>query len=330
MNNTYKIILGASIAFFALSSCEKTITLTPPETAVKTYVPIADTTISNIKYTNYAVQFINEKIGWSSTSVGRILKTSNGGTTWEVQKSNLTIPTGTTALPNILALNMVDATTGYAVGATGTILKTSDGINWLTQKSGSVLSINAVHFYDKNIGTCVSNTGGILTTSDGGTTWTAQKSGVTVNLLGVKYLNATTIYVVGATGTLLKSVDTGKTWTNIATGITTNLLALQLPSANVGYACGNSGVIVKIDLTKATVKQLLYGQDDTVRGLFFLDEKTGYVVGNYGQVGKTEDGGITWTSQNINPVAYSMYGISFPVAKTGYLVGARIAMKIQL
>jgi len=79
-----------------------------------------------------------------------------------------------------------DEYTGIAVGASGTILRTTDaGNTWLIQSSGTSNRLNAVSFTDANTGTVVGDDGLILRTIDGGQTWLEQDSGVTSVLYGV-------------------------------------------------------------------------------------------------------------------------------------------------
>jgi photosystem II stability/assembly factor-like uncharacterized protein len=64
---------------------------------------------------------------------------------------------------------LVDAKVGTAVGASGTILRTTDGgETWARQSSGTSVSLMAVSFADENNGTAVGAEGTILRTSTGG------------------------------------------------------------------------------------------------------------------------------------------------------------------
>ena len=83
----------------------------------------------------------------------------------------------------------MDATTGYAVGNSGTILKTTDGgANWVAQTSGTANICSDVHFpVDATTGYAVGSSGTILKTTDGGANWVAQTSGTANSLLGVHF-----------------------------------------------------------------------------------------------------------------------------------------------
>jgi photosystem II stability/assembly factor-like uncharacterized protein len=49
---------------------------------------------------------------------------------------------------NLNDVYFTDANTGYAVGDSGTILKTTDGGNWVAQNSGTKKCLHSVYFLD--------------------------------------------------------------------------------------------------------------------------------------------------------------------------------------
>ncbi len=61
---------------------------------------------------------------------GTILKTTNGGSSWETQNS------GTEEF--LISSFFINSNTGWVVGSNGSILKTTNGgVNWLSQTSGT-------------------------------------------------------------------------------------------------------------------------------------------------------------------------------------------------
>ncbi len=103
--------------------------------------------------------------------------------------------------------------TFVAVGDTGTILTSSDGVTWTTRTSGTTNYLDGVT-YGNGTFVAVGDTGTILTSSDG-VTWTARTSGTSNYLAGVTYGNGTFV-VVGAIS-ILTSPD-GVTWTARTSG----------------------------------------------------------------------------------------------------------------
>ncbi|MHC4422872.1 MAG: WD40/YVTN/BNR-like repeat-containing protein, partial [Planctomycetota bacterium] len=93
----------------------------------------------------------------------------------------------------------MDDQTGYAAGAVGTILKTTDGgETWVAQTSGSVTGLKAMCFVNASVGFVVGTVGEILRTDDGGETWVPQTSNTTENLRRVKFpVDDQTGYICG-------------------------------------------------------------------------------------------------------------------------------------
>ncbi len=99
--------------------------------------------------------------------------------------------------------------TFVAVGDSGAILTSPDGVTWASVNSGTASSLNGVT-YGHGAFVAVGDSGTMLTSPDGAT-WTSVNSGTTVSLKGVTYGNGAFV-VVGGYGTILTSTD-GTTWT---------------------------------------------------------------------------------------------------------------------
>ena len=132
-----------------------------------------------------------------SASNGRVYKTS-------VNVINLTEQnTGVTASLN--SVTFLDSLNGFACGANGTVIKTTNGgTNWTNTNNniGSVI-LNSVSFKDLNNGVIVGDSGKVFLTSNGGLNWTLQPSLTNRNLLNVKYYNQG-IVIVGEYGVIIK------------------------------------------------------------------------------------------------------------------------------
>ena len=90
-----------------------------------------------------------------------IIKTTNGGNSWFVQK------TGTGFWLEYIWLSGVN--NAIAAGSNGTILKTNDGgNNWVTQNSGTSNTLREVFFTNANTGYIAGHNGTILKTTNGG------------------------------------------------------------------------------------------------------------------------------------------------------------------
>ena len=116
-----------------------------------------------------------------------------------------------------------------AVGASGTILTSTDGTTWITRKSGTtnlLYSETGVTISSGAQFVVVGTSGTILTSPDTCVTWTKQNSGTTQNLGSVTYGGNYLFVAVGASGTILTSFSFGKTWVTRKSGTTVNLVSV--------------------------------------------------------------------------------------------------------
>ena len=86
-------------------------------------------------YTLNSVYFLNPQMGWVVGEYGTVIKTTDGGKTWEKLKSG----TGNT----LLEVDFFDQNFGFAVGLDATILKTVDGGKTWTAESPN----KKTHYY---------------------------------------------------------------------------------------------------------------------------------------------------------------------------------------
>jgi photosystem II stability/assembly factor-like uncharacterized protein len=150
--------------------------------------------------TCHAIRFATPDTGWAvgvrggNTTIRKTV-TGTGDGIWLDQT---VVPTQTLRSVFPINSNLV-----YAVGDTGTILRTVDGgANWIAQTTGvPSQNLKSVHFLDAAVGYAVGDNGTILATSDSGNNWAVQSSPVTANLTSIHFIG-TKAYVVGENGTL--------------------------------------------------------------------------------------------------------------------------------
>jgi photosystem II stability/assembly factor-like uncharacterized protein len=105
---------------------------------------------------------------------------------------------------HLRGVRFINANTGWAVGDSGAIIKTTNGgTNWTSQSSGTTQHLKGVHFVDTNLGFAVGNAGTVLATVNGGTTWAPQISGTTANLNGLSF-SGSEGYAVGDSGRIVR------------------------------------------------------------------------------------------------------------------------------
>ncbi len=191
---------------------------------------------------------------------------------------------------------------------------------WTVIPSGTLSSLQWVHFPDNNNGYAVGTGGTILKTTNAGLTWTQLSSGTTTDLLSVHFENANLGYVSGNNGIILKTTNGGNTWLPQTSGTGQWLRSVFFTSADTGYVVGGFATARKTVNGGSTYSGLNTGQPNSFVNTFFTSQNVGYAVGFAGTIRKTTDGGINWTglpSGTINELS----AVYFPSATTGYVVG---------
>jgi photosystem II stability/assembly factor-like uncharacterized protein len=238
-----------------------------------------------------------------------------------------------------------DANTGWSVGASGVILKTTDaGSTWTAQTSGTDEDLFGVSFVDSNTGWAVGDSDDnavIVTTTNGGTSWSAQTSGVDANLKEVNFVSTTTGWAVGGTSALspliLSTTNGGTTWSSQSFTINKNggrIDGASFVSTTTGWAVGVGGdsldesgdpvnptsIILKTIDGGSTWTQQTSGVTGTgLSDVHFVSTTTGWAVGSGGTALKTTDGGSTWSAQS--GVTNYLTGVHFVDTSTGWIVG---------
>ena len=228
---------------------------------------------------------------WTTATGGIVLRTTDGGGTWTALKvSTDTVFKAVTAgddchagqnLDTVIVnrtsrlhgVSFVDANTGWAVGMSGIIVKTTDGgATWEHQNtqyfceeyddmtgdcidsslvSGGYLfyDLNDVYFADANTGWAVGtadSTGAnvILYTTDGGATWTHQDVGFGVDLKDIAFSDASNGWIAGTGGIAYVTSDGGLTWSEIATNAD-DLLGVEPISTTSVWVVGEGGLLIQ-------------------------------------------------------------------------------------
>jgi photosystem II stability/assembly factor-like uncharacterized protein len=238
------------------------------------------------------VTFADAEHGWAVGASeyfgegGAIFATTDGGATWEPQKSNLA--------GSLSGVCFIDAKTGWAIsdypdawadGANTAIERTMDGgETWIPLYVASGASLSAVQFLDADTGWASGTFGSefsnsskpmLFSTANGGFTWTAHRLPKDApSMTGLQFVSSSEGWAVGTdydwkteveTGWALHTTDGGATWTRV------DALTDALPNV-----------------------------------VHFIDAGHGYVAGDDG-VWSTADGGATW--EQVAP-GYGVYALA--------------------
>jgi photosystem II stability/assembly factor-like uncharacterized protein len=192
---------------------------------------------SNNQYLDlYSVEFEDEKKGFIVGDEGLILATTDGGFSWDEQKSGVK--------EQLFHLSF-HGKEGWVVGTGGTVIHTSDsGRNWYPQRSGVTTDLNRVFLITEKIGLITGDTGTLLRTENAGATWQKVDVGISEPLFGMSFIDKKTGWVVGHQGRVIRTYDGGIHWVEQASFTSTDLFSVSFRE-NRGYAIGRDGLLMR-------------------------------------------------------------------------------------
>jgi photosystem II stability/assembly factor-like uncharacterized protein len=260
----------------------------------------------------YDVQALTKDRAFVVGYGGKILETTNGGSSWEVR------PSGTDY--SLYAVRMADDKQGWVVGQEGLVLHTTDGgKTWQPQESNAVFKdsdgtpkrayLFALDALDANTAIAVGDRSMLIRTTDGGKTWTGGKVKMELDTSGgeslaaadpifyaVKFTDAQHGWIVGEFGKIMYTADGGETWKE------------QEKTLLEG-----TGFFDLLDLP-------------TLFGIHAVDGQHAIASGLEGHVARTSDGGARWSFDKIDAgdvaLVDPLYDVTEQPDGTGWSVGA--------
>jgi photosystem II stability/assembly factor-like uncharacterized protein len=241
---------------------------------------------------------------------------STGDGTWYWHNTS---PQGNT----INGLSCPTATTCYAAGNAGTILKTTDGgTTWASQNPTTTENMRGINCFDQNHCMAVGENSLIAVTANGGQTWNRRFfKAINQDLYSVSCPAVNTCYVSGARA-LLATTNGGATW-NLAVQAG-DFYGITCPSTNICFAVGWNGQI-KATTNGGASWQVQPTSNNTTQallGISCLSATTCYAVGGGGALFKTTNGGAAaWAAVPGTGIASTLYSISCPDTNNCTAVG---------
>ncbi|HKO82297.1 MAG TPA: YCF48-related protein, partial [Chitinophagaceae bacterium] len=305
-------------------------------------------------YINTKILFADADTGYIMNTNGDLLKTSNKGVSWSLEKNfsggymieafdstlviagwNKMIYVSTdkgktwqtssinTGIDHLIdKIEMVSKDTFFVVsrsvnlGNTELFQSVDKGRTW--QLVNNTFIIQTVDLVTSKLGYATSH-GGIYKTTDGGKTWNIIFSKTTTdNFASIKFLDANTGYSIRESGTTYKTTDGGATWTIKSHPFYGDIRTIHFVNALTIYAGSDEGRLYR-SVDGGISWQLIPADDIGEAGIysiFFLDTNTGFFVGHKGRILKTTDGGASW--QNYSPTYIDIKPVSFPTSSIGY------------
>jgi photosystem II stability/assembly factor-like uncharacterized protein len=253
--------------------------------------------------------FIDSSRGWIVGDWGCIIRTTDGGLTWEVQHSGVTA--------DLYAVFFLDENYGWAVGSYGTIIHTiNGGQSWQLQKQyyDPYVYITSVYFTDSLNGWTdgVDGSGQFFRTTNGGEDWIAEYiPGVssTWELSSIFFTDSLFFWVETGNHKLSHTEDGGITWTPHESPI--NFGEIFFVNHDTGWVTLNSMIYRTNDRAATWFEQDHPNQGPSIYDLYFADLSHGWAAGGSGLLLRTGDGGETWENTETDVVFMNVefYGI---------------------
>ncbi|HSD64658.1 MAG TPA: protein kinase [Ignavibacteriaceae bacterium] len=239
-----------------------------------------------------SINFVDPLRGYVCGFNGLILKTDDGGKTW--QKN--TFDSGV----NFFSVLFITPDKGFIAGDNGTLIYTEDGgKNWNFLKTFSKESVFDIYFLkDKLTGFMAGSHGTILKTVNGGRNWYPVYTPAKELLYSIGFKDERNGFAVGWNGTMLKTTNAGISW-KLMDKITDNYLRdiIFIDESN-GFISGGGGLVLRTTDGGQDWREI---PSNTLSGLYsihFVDNKDGLILGSRGEILVTDDSGANWKLTN--------------------------------
>ncbi len=255
-----------------------------------------------------AVHFIDATTGWVTGNNGAILKTTNGGRSWE----RLTGTSDTTYSSIFFTDTRNGFVTGYPRNGYGVVRRTSDsGATWRNVRQGIMFPLKEVVFTTRDTGWVIGgpvsrlSMGAIDKTTDGGNTWQEQQFPRDAVFSSIDMISSQIGWVAGSDGTILSTTDGGTNWNLKRAGNGEYIRSVDFISSTHGWIAGRGGILEKTTNGGDAWISQSPGRNFWFETILFTDRGTGW-AGGYDTLTKkafiltTTDGGDSWYSQTIN------------------------------
>ena len=283
------------------------------------------------------LHFLDPHHGWVCDSNGRLWRTLDGGTSWNLMYQNFDL--------YFRCIRFADPLRGWAgtLNSDSLLYRTVDGgVTWTTGQSIPPPKPNALCGLSVASSQVIYGVGSysgparMMKTTDGGATWATQDFAPLLSTaIDVYFKDPLEGFVVGSVGTfpnsnravVLHTTDGGATWQPrfVGTRLGEWGWKISFPSPAIGYVSlerfnGPMFVLKTID-GGLTWSELTF-PDFNEQGIGFVAPDIGWVSGRFNPTYGTTDGGATWTQtpwgQYLNRFQFFNAGLGYAAGVTVY------------
>jgi|GEM_PF-2193993 len=272
------------------------------------------------------IHVFDENTAIAVGNIGTIIKTTNGGISWEMKESN--------TQEYLNSVFFIDNNIGWVAGNNKVLLKTTDGgTSWTTIiiDPDPFTSWNAysVFFLDQNIGWMTGSSTHTYKTTDGGITWSNLTYAPEYGGEDIQFIDQNVGWMVSG-GTVYRTTTGGQYW-DFSSIFFNNPgdypHSIHFIDANSGWVVGGNsanggGLISKTTDGGVTWTAQSSGILESLYSVYFTDTNTGWAVGD-DKILYTIDGGANWTVQTLLIPENSIIAksVKFINDSTGFVVG---------
>lgn len=271
------------------------------------------------------IHFINEDIGIAVGSLGKILKTYDGGESWVEKNSQTT--------DELYALDFNSQGIGFAAGNNGVICFSTDfGETWEPEyktreinDNDELINFRSCRVFNDTVFYLSGSYGTIYKIENNGADWTDRHVDTPNTVYDVHFLNENLAYATGLYGMLLKTTDGGLNWEGQISPTSKLLATVWFTNMLTGFAAGFDGTLCKTsDGGENWTLNTSMNSDDYLTTIRFIDATKGYIIGgdinlNAARIYFTDDGGLSWGRTEL-PFTRAFSGC-FLAEGTGYICG---------
>jgi photosystem II stability/assembly factor-like uncharacterized protein len=283
------------------------------------------------------VFFINENVGWAANGANAsVSKTTNGGATWTLQMSNVTMGTNY----YFRNIEFIDENIGFVGTLNGVFFKTIDGGTTWNPVTNFPINPEAICGLDAVGTSTIYGCGAyfspayIIKSTDSGATWDyIDMSSYANALVEILFLDENNGYASGNNdngAVILKTTDGGASWMTIFNDTVAGeyVWKLEVLPSNHNVIFGS------IESVSPLLGKLIRSTDggdnwisrtfpDTdVQAVGFLTENHGWMGGHHTGFYETTDGGATWTNtgigSNLNRIQFLSDNLAYASGSTIY------------
>jgi len=250
----------------------------------------------SLKFINANTGFLLSRLDYSVAGGTQLLRTSNGGLTWDViiYDNNY----------EVKYISFPDQFTGYAAGSIyfggdnykTVLLKTTNaGVNW----DSISISLNSdpmsFYFINNNTG-LISFWNSIFKTTNSGINWFLINNSSGMSMF--QFLDSLKGFGLNFYGYIFKTTDGGINWQRLSDP---KFNDFNFVNSNICYSVGYVGRIARTSNGGNNwIRQDTRITDETLWDISFSDNNTGFITGEYGTLLKTVNGGTNWILTDFN------------------------------